>query len=127
MPGEDEVERAAQAVQVGPPIDRMAVERLFGGQIVGRAEHVFVVCDRQRGFLAVGEFGQSQVQHFDRALGVDQQIGRLDVAVDQAGFVGMFQSVGRLGDVVGGQIVVQRPSSLTMFCRSRPSTYSMTR
>ena len=92
MPGQHVIERAAEAVDVGPMIDRMAVERLFGGQIIGRAQHVFVVGDRQRRFVGVGELGQSQIENFDGPLQIDQQVGRLDVAMDQARFVGVLQA-----------------------------------
>ena len=48
--------------------------------------------------------------------------------MDQAGLVGVFQAVGRLGDVVGGGVNVERPVLLERWsCRSRPSTYSITR
>ena len=55
--------------------------------------------------LVVGEAGQAQVEHLDHALRVDQQVGGLDVAVDQAGLVGVLQAVGRLADVVGRRFV----------------------
>ena len=66
--------RATETVDVGASIDGVAVECLLGSQIIGRAEHVFVVSDRQRGLLAIRELGQPQIEDFDRALEIDQQI-----------------------------------------------------
>ena len=45
-------------------------------------------------------------------VGIDQQVGRLDVAVDQAGQVGVGQALGGLADVLGGAGVAQRPFRL---------------
>ena len=57
------------------------------------------------------EAGQPQVEDADRAVAVEQDVGRLDVAVDQAGLVGVLQPLGRLADVVGGAIDAQRPEA----------------
>ena len=45
--GEQKEHRATETVDVGPRIDRVAVQRLFGGEVVGRAEHLLIVSDRQ--------------------------------------------------------------------------------
>ena len=41
--GEQEVERGAQAVDVGPDVHGVAVDGLLGGEVVGRAQDVLVV------------------------------------------------------------------------------------
>ena len=46
--------------------------------------------------------GQAEVQHLDDSASAEKQVGRLDVAVDEAGRVGVLQPVGGLADVVGG-------------------------
>jgi len=45
MSGEQKIERAAEAVEIGPSIGLMAVERLFGREVVGSPQHVFVIID----------------------------------------------------------------------------------
>ena len=51
--GQQKVERAPQPVDVSTMVHRVAVERLFGGEVIGGAQNVFVVHDRQ-GFLFLG-------------------------------------------------------------------------
>ena len=46
------------------------------------------------------EKGQAHVQDLDVAGAVHQQVGGLDVAVHEAGFVGVLQALRRLGNVV---------------------------
>ena len=46
-----------------------------------------------------------EVEQLHRLVPVQQAVGRLDVAVDQAHLVGVLQAVGDLGDVVGGRFV----------------------
>ena len=53
MTGEQEIQRAAQTIDVGPFIDRVAVASLLRRQIVGRAKHIFFVGDGQRCLFAI--------------------------------------------------------------------------
>ncbi len=109
------IHRAAEAVDIGTAVDAVAVQRLLGSQIVGGAEHVLVVGQRKRGLLVGGEPGQAQIEQFHHTVGIDEQIGRLDVAMDQSGGVGVSQSLGRLPEIFGrlgvgqGAIVVHDP------------------
>ena len=112
MAGEQKIQRAAQAVDVGPGVHGVAVHSLLGRQVVRRAQHVFAVGPRQRTGLLVAEAGQPHVENLDHALGVNQQISRLDVAVDQPGVVRMLQPASGLGDVVSGYLVIQRLAAL---------------
>ena len=78
---------------------------LFGRQVIGGAD------DLARARVVVGvldEAGQSQVGHLGDPVGSDQDIARLDVAVDQAALVGVFQPQGRLDDHLGRLLHGQR-------------------
>ena len=95
------MQRATQAVNVCPRIDRVAVERLLRREIVRRAEHFLVMRHGQRILvLNIEEPGQAHVQEFDRAVGVNQQVRRLDVAVNESRSMSMLQPLGRLPDVL---------------------------
>src|SRR5581483_2339143 len=54
----------------------------------------------------VGVAGQAEVGDPDDALVVEEQVGRLDVAVDDAAGVGVGEAVGGLGADVGDPAVV---------------------
>ncbi len=86
---QQEVESAAQAVNVGPDVHVMAVIRLFRQQIVGRAKDIFVVFLGQHVLFVVEEPRQAHVEDFDHAGAVDEDIARFDVAMDKAGLVGV--------------------------------------
>ena len=95
------MQRATQAVNVCSRIDRVAVERLLRREIVRRAEHFLVMRYGQRILvLNIEEPGQAHVQEFDRAVGVNQQVRRLDVAVNESRSMSMLQPLGRLPDVL---------------------------
>ena len=73
-----------------------------GGQVVGRPQHVLVVGHRQRGRSSSVKRASPRSSTLTTFLLIDQQVGRLDVAMDQAGMVGVGQAFGRLADVLGG-------------------------
>ena len=111
--GQQEIEGGPQAVDVGADVHGMAVDRLFRGEVVGGAEDVpLVVLLGEAVVGVVEEAGQAHVEDLDDALAVQQQVGGLDVAVDQAGLVGVVQAEGGLADVVGGARHVHRPAAL---------------
>ena len=98
--GQEEIQRATETVDVGSNIDRMTVERLLRCQIVCRAQHLLIVRDSQRILgLVIEEPSQAHVQQLDRAVGVDQQVGRLDVAMHESRAVCVIQPFRRLPDV----------------------------
>ena len=105
LAGQQEVERRAQAVDVGADVDVVAVEGLLRGEVVGRAEDALVVV------LACVRLSSSSWKKRARPMSrilttpcaVQQQVARLDVAVDQPGLVGVLQAQRRLADVVGGR------------------------
>ena len=83
---------AAQAEQVGAVVDRLAAG-LLGGHVLRRAGHDAAL--RQAG--VVGGAGQAEVGELDPLDAVLQQdVGRLDVAVDQPLRVRRRQPGGRL-------------------------------
>ena len=69
------VEGAAKRVDVATAVGRMAIGCLLGGQVVGRAEHPFVMLPGDRGslFVVAGK-GQPEVEDFDRAFAVEHQV-----------------------------------------------------
>src|SRR5262249_7430887 len=104
---------AAARPRPGPPRHRVAVQRLVGGQGCSRAEHGFVDLVGQVVFLVVEEARQAHVEDLDDAVAIDQDVARLDVAVDEPGrVVGVLQAEGRLADVMGGAQHVHRAGAL---------------
>ena len=79
------MQRAAQAVNVGPMIDRGRIDRLLGRHVVGSANHSAShrhIGAGSRTFRAVVEPSQAEVGDFDHAALVAEQIVRLDIAVN---------------------------------------------
>ncbi len=116
LAGQQPVQRAAQAVDVGADVHGAGVAGLLGGHVIHGAEH-----GMRFGTAPPAQPGQSEIEDLDLVLparrrltrppcpGVeDKEVGRLDVAVDQAVFVGVAQAVGRLADEVAGQRDRQR-------------------
>ena len=93
------VQRRAQRVDVGAVVDRHALgQRLLRAHVTQRAHQV--ARHRQAG-LAVLHVGQAEVGHPQLAAPVQQQVGRLDVAMDDAQLVGVVQRLGRLDAQLG--------------------------
>src|SRR5579871_2270334 len=110
---EKEIERDAEAVYVAADIDGGAIDRLFGSDVVGGSENmVDVAAPRQLSHLVIEEARQSEVQNLDRTAAVEKQVSRLDVAMHQAGFVRMLQTVGRLRDAIDGAADRKRAEAL---------------
>ncbi len=114
------IKSTAKAVEIGTDVAGVRIDGLFGGDEVGRAHHGPE--DGEVGFTGIGEAGQAEVEDFDIApatfdrraraartgfLG-DEEIGRLDVAVHQAAFVGVLQPEGGLADEIEGGLDGQR-------------------
>ncbi len=92
------VERHAQRVDVAPMVDdRPLRHRLLGAHVSQRPDHV--AGHRQAGFGLHPR--QAEVGDPEVAPGVDQQVGRLDVAVDDPQRMRVIQRLGRLHAQVG--------------------------
>ena len=94
------VERAAERIDVGAGVGRVAVAGLLGREVVGRAEHLLVVGLRERRVvLFLGE-RETEVEDLDRAAGVEDQVRGLDVAMHEPLLVRMLEPERRLPHVV---------------------------
>ena len=98
-PGQQGVERAPQAVDVGPPIDTLTFGRLFWRDVVGGSQAVMPEQHGQREFrfeASVSDERQSKVDDPRRPGGIDHQVCRLNVTMNHSGVVGRLQPEGRL-------------------------------
>lgn len=96
------VEGAAQRVDVGTDVDRMAVGRLLGGHVVGCAHRLPLAGEFLAAVLRRAEQGEAQVEDFHPPLGREHQVRRLDVAMHQSVLVRVLQSHGGLPDHLAG-------------------------
>ncbi len=84
------VERQPQRVEVGPGVARAL--KPLRRHVPQRADDVAGV----RQVLGAGRLGQPEVGHPDVALAIQEQVRRLDVAVEDALAVGMRERLGHL-------------------------------
>ena len=99
------VEGHAQGVDVGPLIDDPAPgQGLLGAHVAERPDHVAGAREAE----VAGESRQAEVGDPDRAVGVDQEVGRLDVAMEDAQAMGVVQRIGRL-DAQPGDVAAEVP------------------
>ncbi len=104
--GEHLVERRAQRVEVAAVVDLLLPERLLGGHVVGRP--VGVAGARERP-LADAWANEPEVAELGEALRGDQDVARLDVAVDEARGVGVLEGAGDLGGEVDRLLLGETP------------------
>ena len=100
------VQRQAQRIDVAAGV-ALAFERLRR-HVAQRAQDVAGV--RQIVAAGSGHLGQAEVGDPHRAAHVQQQVGRLDVAVQDALLVGVFQGIGHLPADVGHALPVTSAS-----------------
>ena len=84
--GEHEIHRRPQAVEVGTAIDLEAVTSLLGCDVVGRAQTILAEDHGQRELIIEHRFrghGQPKIQNVRVAQFIHQDVGRLEVAVNQ--------------------------------------------
>ena len=97
------VERRPQAIDVGPAVD-VAGLGLLGAHVPRSAQEAVDLR-----LARVGQAtGEAEVGDPDHPLGVDQEVRRLDVAVDHPLMMGMPQRLGRLPPDVGDPPVIAR-------------------
>ena len=94
--GQELVEDHSQAVDVGPGVNRpLFTSRLLGRHVCRGADHLAV----QRGKpIGTGQLCQSEIGEEGLSSGVDQDVRWLDIAVDHAALMGVFQRIGQRGD-----------------------------
>ena len=94
------IHRAAERVEVAPAVDLLA-GRLLGRHVVDRPDGDPV--GRRERAVGVGlhQDAEAEVEHLDGPVVREQEVRRLDVAVDDPLAVGVGQPQGRLAGVVG--------------------------
>ncbi len=105
------VEGHTQRVDVGPLVDDPAPGLgLLGAHVPERADHVAGVRQAE----IAGESRQAEIGDPECTVGIDQEVGRLDVAMDDTQAMGVVERIGGLGTQPGdiaakGPILVHRP------------------
>jgi hypothetical protein len=80
--------------QVGARIDLLPLH-LLGRHVLQRADHAAL---RARGFAGILDAGDAEVGELDAPARLDQQVGRLDVAVDDALLVRVVERAEQVAD-----------------------------
>ena len=97
--GEHLIEDHAQAVKIGAMVDLPDQGRVAGGegaQMLGRHVGHGAAQRRHRLGLPPGKvLRQVEIQEHRLAVGAQEDVGRLDIAMEHAAFVGMLQGVGQ--------------------------------
>ena len=88
---------AAERIEVAANVGQLAVASLFGRHVVHRA-HCRAGASDVRFERIIDRTSQTKVRHFHHAVARDQQVRRLDVAVNNVLFVGVLQCSGDLLD-----------------------------
>ena len=99
------VQHAGQRVDVCAPILFCPVVETLRRDVLERADRVA----RLRHPRFIDRAGNAEVNQIGEVVGVEQDVGRLDVTVDQADFVGGIQRAGDLLDDPDRACGIQRP------------------
>ena len=102
LAGQQTVQGAAQAVDVGPQIDGVGVGDLLRRDVIGGAHRLAAGGHFFAGRLAGVEQGQPQVEDLHGAAGREHQIRGLDVPMHQAVLVRVVEPDRRLADDLAG-------------------------
>jgi hypothetical protein len=125
LPGQQAVEHHPQAVDVRARVHLLqAAGGLLGGHECRRTGHVALLADAGGRVLPQQALGQPEVQHVLTPLLRHQDVGGLQVAVDDPALVGVLDGLAdpqhQFQHLPG-----RRPCSWTYWSRGRPSTSSM--
>ena len=88
LAGQKVIERASQTVDVGANVNLVSVTRLLGCQKVERSQHL---AGRRNGRPIRDQPRDPKIDQLGHPVAVDEQVGRLDVAMHQPVFVGVLQ------------------------------------
>ena len=105
--GQHEVGRDAEGVDVGAAVERLALD-LFGTH-VQRRSHGDAALGEVKGLRIAEAARQAEVGHLNFAFAGQQNVFRLDVAVDDSGLGGPLQGGGRLSHDAQGEEQFRRP------------------
>ena len=94
QPGEQVIQHRAERIDVGPSVELGLAAHLLGRYVVGRAERRPDL--RHAAVGALGLARQPEVRQLDRAVGRDENVVRLHVAVDQPGLVRAIERAGNI-------------------------------
>ena len=104
-----EIEGRTQAVNIGADINLVTVQRLFGRDIVGRPQNVLVVIFQSKQIdIIVVEARQTEVENSNGAVTLQEDVGRLDIAMDQTGLMSGLKPASGLADIVTGTLSGER-------------------
>ena len=112
------IQRATQAVDVGPVIDCVGVAELLRSGIVRGAQADALASGSTVAELILKKTRQAEVEQFHLPAGCDEQVARFDVAMNQSALVSVVQSQGYLVDVV--RCLGRRKSALPEHSRQAP-------
>ena len=98
-------QRCTKAEDIRAGIDRVGVARLFGGHVAHRAE----LRAGARQSLLGRQAGEAEVEQLRLPIRSDDDVGRLDIAVDECVPMRLDQGIGDLVRHVAGEAQRQRP------------------
>ena len=110
LAGEKLVEEAAEGVYIGAGVDRLTGD-LLRGDIVEGADEAAGLGQARLGGNVAGDAEVGDVGVLGTGLAAEQDVGRLDVAVDEASGVDRVEPVADLGDQ-GGRLLGAEPADL---------------
>jgi len=109
LAGEEVIHGAAEAVLIGATIDVAAVFGLLRGDVIVGAETILSEDHGEGEFVLIFfaaifpiDKSEAEVEQLDRPVLFDEDVGRLDIAMDHAAFVSVVERIGKLGGDIAG-------------------------